>query len=476
MHTMRRTRSFIWIIILLMLAGLAPVAQPARSQSTFTVYLPIVNGRQPLPSIFGIEVNAPYLNDGLVNSQAQQLGAHWVRMNNEVQWHLIQPTPERNYRWDLLASFEQSLAGARAAGLEPVVIVNLSPRWATTSTVRCGSIREDKFGDFAAFLEALASRYKDQVRYWEIGNEIDVDPVWIETEFSVIGCWGNISDPYYGGGYYGQMLKAVTPAIKRGNPNAKVVFGGLLLDSPDSRVNNPGVGRPELFLEGALRAGAGNAFDILAYHAYAYYSFREADYDLELDNWRSLGGGALGKARFLRETMRRYGVDKPLWLNEIGLLCARDDICGTSPPEFYLAQATHVVRVVSRAAANRIEQVVWYTLNGPGWRDAALLDANQQPRPVYNAYRHMIQTVAPYIAVYAVEDYGPEIESYRFDKGGRFVDVLWSRDGSTRAVNVPNTRFQSASSRDGTPLSWRLNGQSIEVNAGFSPIYIERMP
>ena len=37
------------------------------------------------------------------------------------------------------------------------------------------------------------------------------------------------NDPYYGGGYYAEMLKIVYPQIKAADPEAQILIGGLLL-------------------------------------------------------------------------------------------------------------------------------------------------------------------------------------------------------------------------------------------------------
>ncbi|MEI8167023.1 MAG: hypothetical protein WCG26_11610, partial [Chloroflexales bacterium] len=316
---------------------------------------------------------------------------------------------------------------------------------------------------------------KDRVRYWEIGNEPDVDPNLVEKD-QIYGCWGDILDPYYGGERYGRMLNVVAPAIRRADPGATIVIGGLLLATPNT--TNPALGHPENFLEGILRAGAASSFDVVAYHAYAWYSTPQIDYDLDAGNdWKDYGGWLLGKANFLRAVMQRYKVTKPLWVNETGLVCARDLVtqdCVPLTPAFFQGQADYVVRVMSRAAAEGIQQMSWYTLNGPGWRNAALLDGNQQPRPVYTAYQHLIQRVGQHFGVKATT-YNAETEAYRYDKGARVVDVVWSRSSAVQTISVPGDRFLAAYSRDGAPVNTQP-GATIQIGVGFSPIYIERLP
>src|SRR5207249_745261 len=91
-------------------------------------------------------------------------------------------------------------------------------------------------------------------------NEPDVAPS-DTTDANGIGCWLTTTAPYYGGGYYGAVVKQVAQAIKAANPNAKVIAGALLYDWPDDR-------KPRAFLTGMLASGAGPMFDMLSFHAY----------------------------------------------------------------------------------------------------------------------------------------------------------------------------------------------------------------
>ena len=446
----------------------------ARSAGRLKTYLPLVS-RMSMPSNFGFEATpAVIASDTRVIEQARQLGARWSRMNI-VSWRAVQPTLDRNYNWAALAAFEQALAVNVSLKLDPVVIVDDSPTWATVKPTSCGAIKDEYHAEFAAFMAALVNRYKDRVHYWELGNEPDVDPSLVDPD-NMFGCWGDIADPYYGGERYGRMLRVVAPAIRQADPLAVIINGGLLLATPNT--TEVGRGKPEKFLEGMLRAGAASSFDILAYHTYPSYPNQQVDYDLGGgSSWEQYGGWTVGKARFLQSVMQSYQVNKPLWLNEAGLICTPPYAECTPPPPmgaFFQAQADFVVRIMSRAAANGIQQVSWYTLDGPGWRSASLLDGNQQPRPVYTAYQQFILRVGQYYGI-AATTYSAETEAYRFNKGATVVDVVWSRSSTTRTVEVPTGRFLAAYSRDGAALTPRF-GAAVQLDVGFTPIYIERTP
>ncbi|PDV97330.1 cellulase family glycosylhydrolase [Candidatus Chloroploca asiatica] len=464
------------LVLLIVSGGAAATLAPphAQAQSPSMLYIPVIRHSGTMP-LFGVETWPNALaNSATLRTQAANLGATWVRLNS-VRWDLVQPEENGPYNWAALQNFERDLAAARQAGLIPTVIIRGAPRWATVVPSNCAAIKDEYFPAYAAFVEALVSRYRNQVQYWEFGNEPDIDPVLLQTD-QIFGCWGDLRDPYYGGERYGRMLKAVAPAVRRANPQAQIIIGGLLLDRPVT--TDPTQGKPERFFEGVLRAGAADAFDILAFHGYPSFAGRyPVDHDVQANSvWTPLGGVTLGKARFLREVMSRYGVNKPLWLNETSLLC-------TNCPDpliqiFYIAQADHVVRVIARAAGHQIDMVTWYTLNGPGWRNSGLLDGQNRPRPVFTAMQHMIQLTRGYQQVDIIDYSQPEaIEGYQFTNGPRQIDVLWSRSTENQTIRLPADQFVMATSLDGLELDETLVqrvGDEIHVTVGFTPIFIER--
>jgi hypothetical protein len=395
-----------------------------------------------------------------------------VRLDGFI-WHAVQAQPGGPYNWQALRGVDDALASARDLGITPVGIIRGAPEWAAVVPSNCAAIRDEYLGEFAAFLETLAWRYRNKVDYWELGNEPDVDPGLVQSD-APFGCMGDVNDPYYGGERYGRMLQIAAPALRRGNPQATIVFGGLLLGA--SSTSNPSMGRPERFFEGALRAGGGAYFDILAYHAYLSYSGQPLlDHDIDHpSSWQDLGGWTVGKARFLQEVMSRYGVQKPLWLNETSMLCSLHPLyCDAA---FFETQAHHLVRMVARAAgAGGISQITWYTLEGPGWFSSSLLDGRQQPRPAYIAFQNMARMVEPFSDVRRVE-YGAGIEAYRFVRGSKVVDVLWSQGGERRVVSIPFIRSIGARRLDGRSIAGRIVDTSIQWQVDFEPIFIERRP
>jgi hypothetical protein len=380
--------------------------------------------------VFGVQVEAGFV--GTTVTRAAEAGVTWVR-SDAVHWSTVEPSLGAR-DWSKLSRIEADFQALAARGFNTIAVVDSTPGWAQQIPGKsCGPIKPEALDAFAAFMRDLVARYSQppyNVRYWEIWNEPDVMPHQVPDN-SVFGCWGDATDPYNGGGYYAEMLKRVYPAIKQANPSVQVIFGGLLLDCDPAR---PPAGKDcasARFLEGALRNGGGAAFDILAYHGYAYWGRADRDWDLSVGNWAASGGAVLGKLAFLRDVLVRNGAVKQIMLNEAGLLCS----AGCPHEEYDPDQANYVVRLFARSKAHGLLGSVWFTLNGPGWRDSGLLDANQAPRMGYLAMQALAARLAG--AGYAGTFSNGALEGYIFIKGALIYRVAWTNDGSTATIPLP---------------------------------------
>jgi hypothetical protein len=436
--------------------------------------------------------------EGMYFARAQELGINWFRVSRRISWRLLQPKENGPIEWQALEVLEQELRAMKSAGMTPLLVVKDSPVWATNNTVRedgrptsCGPLLDDKFDDFAEFLRLLVQHFSQpefNVHNWELGNEPDVDPDLVPPNYP-FGCWGNIEDRFYGGRNYGDMLKVVTPVIKTQDPHARVWIGGLLLNSPQTR--DPNHGKPELFLKGILEAGAGEYFDVLPYHWYPPYFNEVRDYDLTVGLWAQWGGGTLGKARFLREMMAEYGIEKTLVLNETGLLCPPTvnlneesqsyfrlnrvgllaKYCNSPDEQFYEAQANYLVRSFVRGVSGGVKGMMWYTLEGPGWWNTGMLDENGNPFPAYYAYQHL-NKVLDNTRFSGQVEYGPGIEAYSFHRGVQEVHVLWAIEDTELIVSMPMEKFVAAFGRQGNEIIPAQGEDSYLLSVRFSPIYI----
>jgi hypothetical protein len=123
-------------------------------------------------------------------------------------------------------------------------------------------------------------RFGQGVRVWEIWNEPDLPQFWS----------GSVRA-------YARLLKTAYIVIKQADPEAQVMFGGLLYNTD----NNWLALVLDIFINDPQGEQYNYYFDIAAVHSYSY-------------PWRS---GWL--VLYVRETLNAFKIRKPIWLNESGV-------------------------------------------------------------------------------------------------------------------------------------------------------------
>jgi hypothetical protein len=455
-----------------------PITVPAGTQ------MPVLMTATPTPQASPKTPHQPLIGihiDNLLSPEQLSLfknaGGYWTRFDGFF-WDLIEPleTVEPSYHWDKVN--EAALKSATQAGAQVVAIVHFAPNWAQKYPgVACGPIAPAALDNFARFMNALVQRYSQppyNVKYWEIGNEPDIDHNFVDPH-SPFGCWGDQNDPYYGGGYYADMLKASYEQVKSADLQAKLLIGGLLLDCdptnpPETSLNSGQYKNctSSRFLEGILRNGGGNFFDGVSFHAYDYYGNQAGKYSNP--NWHSVwnttGPVFIAKASFIHDELATYGLSDKLLVNtELALLCGRD---GTEAPcraqDFDLTKAYYLAQANAAALANGVDANIWYSLNG--WRGSGLVDGSSKTNSAYEADQFSATELKDAAFVGEVSDF-PGINGYEFNQEGKRVWLLWSLDGDKHDIKLP------------TPPThiWDTFGKALPAEADLTitlaPIYLE---
>lgn len=465
-----------------------------------SVYLPLVSKNRFTwlsPTQFGVQSYSqryPTINDLTVVS-----GNYWVRIET-LAWDKIE-AQKGVYQWNSDAetqTFEQELRAIGLSGMQPIVVVKFAPQWARKyENLVCGPFKQEAFQDFANFMTAAVGRYSQfpyNVKYWELGNEPDVDFSRVTYNRSGFGCWGEPNQTNYGGEYYAEMLKVVYPAIKAADPEAKVLIGGLLLDC-DSNYSypsgysqtftcyNPTRYKSGRFLRGILEGGGGNSFDYVSFHGYAAYNpnaygGKGLGDDVQSNAWKHRGGIILGKLSYLRSELAAKGVSKPFLLTEAALTCPEWNPSYCNPPgsTFYEVQADYVVWVYVRAWANGITGTTWYAFENV-WRYNGFVNGTT-PKPAYNVYKYMISKLGTATYEKQITSYkiGTKtwdlvslgIKAYQFKSGSKWLWVAWSENEADTVITLPGSPT-GAYDKYGNP--WTISGdKKITIN---HPTYIE---
>lgn len=449
-------------------------------------FLPVVHAKDSEPQAvdallytpFGVSmllVDNDHGFDRLITTQT----AYVSIAKHQVVWSDIEKT-QGTYDWSSLNPMVTQLNLAVTTGnMMPVVIIRGTPTWAQRTNTSCGPILQAKFGAFADFVYNLLTVSPlapfvsaGTLKHWEIWNEPDIAWTLAAKDQSWGGCWGDVNDSYYGGGYYAEMLKVVYPRMKSANANAQVILGGLLLDcDPD----NPPAGKDcssARFLEGVLRNNGGAYLDGIAFHAVDYYGGYLGAYSN--GNWNAnnqTGPVSAIKAAFIKSILAEYNVvGKKIYNTENALVC---DTCSNNPA-FENTKAYYVAETFATAVWSGLTSNIWYDWTGTWMRNNGILSLNVPPLelPAYAAYKFAASKLGSKTAVRKILDYegvlGYEFRNMSELSTDKRLWILWSKDEQDHTVYLPATPSRL----------WDVSGVEYTVIPAAviitsSPIYLE---
>jgi hypothetical protein len=231
---------------------------------------------------------------------------------------------------------------------------------------------------YARFVAAAVKRYGPTGSFWLEHPEVPFLPVhaWqVWNEPNIPNWWRSGPNARE----YVAMLRVTSRAIRRADPGAEVVAGGL----PNSRLGLPFL----TYLDQMYRAGARGAFDTLAIHPYAH--------DV---------GGVLALAERARVLMNRRHDRARLWITEFGWST------GGGASAFRVSQRGQADRIagslsalIAERRALRLRGFIFFR-----WRDAVapadlgrdpwplhtgLLRADGGPKPGFWAFARIVQAL-----------------------------------------------------------------------------------
>lgn len=284
-------------------------------------------------------------------AQALNLGAGWNRW--PIYWNMVETAPGA---WDW-TGYDRQVSDDLAYGLQINAILIGRPEFHADHN-RISGLYAPIYADgsdlpgpgkmlnpenpWARFVHEAVMRYQPGgilaqsgalppgagIRIWEVWNEPDHRPFWRGTPED-----------------YARLLKVAYIVIKQADPQAQVMFGGLLYTGGfnwlaavlNVYINDPSAESNHWFM------------DIVAVHSYA-------------DPWRS---GWL--VLVVRETLIAFGLRRPIWLNETGVPVWDDYPGPTWAPNSALRatsdqQARFFIQSASYAWAEGAEMVIFHQL------------------------------------------------------------------------------------------------------------------
>ena len=293
---------------------------------------------------------------------ATKLAAAGVRsVRIDLGWPSLEPRRRKVSRWHVRLA-DRCVNLARSQGMDVLATILWTPDWANGG--RGATAPPTRIADFAWFSRWAARHFRGRVAAWEIWNEPNDKAFWR----------GSVRR-------YVRLLRAAYPAIKKGDPNAAVVFGGTVH-------NDDG------YLRAAYRAGARGAFDVMATHAYQGVADAPPETADTGDPW------LLTHVSAVHELMTRHGDGgKPIWFTEFGWSAHdnRPDLPPWRRGVSAEAQAAYLTRAFSLIGRQYpyVAKAFWYKdAARPGEDEVdsgyGLLKMDLSPRPAYWALKALL--------------------------------------------------------------------------------------
>jgi len=215
-------------------------------------------------------------------------------------------------------------------GITLVPYICYTPRWNSRGdSLWFWNDQPLDFEEFGEFMFDLVTRYKDNIKTWELWNEPDLDIYWDTRDI----------------GAFAEFIKIGSKAVKRADPESKVVLGGIAYDAG--------------FLEKLFRDYDLSPYiDIVNLHNY-YETWSERPVEQVGDNIEAIAS-----------VIDKYGNKQALWMAEVGYSTFRQ---GSYVSEAYHAyydyehtpeyQAVDLFKCLTLAVAEeKLSAIAWYEI------------------------------------------------------------------------------------------------------------------
>ena len=420
-ETGSKTAAVVGVLILLTLTAVAPTV--CADDDAIGRYIP--------DDFFG---TTSHVNGAWMLPLLKDLNLHVVRV--DFIHHALEPVPGQYHFGDDHWVIRSADLGIEH-GLDQLAVVT------TYDTYERIAADPDAFEKFAF---AIASKYKQKIRYWQASNEPDVTKPARANQYVI-------------------MLKAFYRGVKRADPDNQVVLAGQ-------------AGEGHRRLDIIYELGGKGYFDILASHSYTRPRLPEE-------------GGYLQRIASIRKTMQKHGEDKPLWVTEMGwngveasmleylrakypshrAYSGTEETQARGLARLYLLSATEpwIKRVYF---FNLAQQAAYDEENHNG--DAYIgivgpwVAGQNRPKDAYFAVKTVIAMIGR--ATYQGRiDLGPRLWALAFTRDDKATVALWSLDDGITMKLTDTSKITGVTSMVGTPILIRddalqLTGRPIYVH------------
>jgi O-antigen ligase len=275
---------------------------------------------------YGVNVDLTrYAGDSLEDTLArmQAMGLSWIRQ--PFRWAEIEPAPGQ-FNW---AATDHVVAAIGAHHLQLVAVLDTTPDWARPSST-APFTPPGELADFGNFARALATRYGDQIDYYQIWDEPNLSAHW--------------GDKFVDPSSYARLLREGAVNIRAVDAKTTILTAALAptLESGPLNLNEPA------FLDGLYAANAAAWFDVVATQPYGFDQEPAAASDSNQLNF--------ARTELVRQTMSAHGDQaKAIWATAFGWSSLPQPWEAAPSPWPSLSpdrQSTYTIQAIRRARSN----------------------------------------------------------------------------------------------------------------------------
>lgn len=347
-------------------------------------------------------------------------------LRTTVYWSKVAPTRPADAAdpFDpayVLDDFDEFVRGAQQRGIEVMVTIWGTPKWAGPAQNRLPR----RLADFQNFTRALASRYSGRyadyphVRFFSIWNEPNRG-LFLSPQFDKRG--RSVAHKEYA-----KLARAGYAGIKAGNRQAVVAIGETASNGRDrkvSRVDRQDTHSPGKFAELLSKLRPRLKFDAWAHHPYPTSPSMKPTQKMR---WPNV---SLASLPVFEKSLDTWFARKnvPVWITEYGHE-TKPDKRGISPAtqRAYLSKAFSIARKDAR-----VQMFVWFILNDRRtvpW-ESGLLTATGAPKPAFATFAALAGAVDARNAIVEVRGANPLVRISALPMGyysasGSPVGVAW---------------------------------------------------
>ncbi|MEE8391916.1 MAG: hypothetical protein V3S14_14120 [Anaerolineae bacterium] len=343
-------------------------------------------------------------------TSAIEAGVAWERIL--FYWSELQPNGPDD--WNSYHVQDVWLEWAAAQGREVIGLLKHTPQWATDGPSGCGVPRgldlpiDDPGNLWAEFVRRVVGMYTGRIDRWIIWNEPEIDPQTYGHE------WCGTMEEYY------QLLRVTYLAAHQVNPDVTIHLAGMTFWHDRNYLRN----FLALVTQDPTAPEHNYYFDVVATHI--YFQTETVPYIINET----------------RAALNAYGLNKPIWVNEINASPDSDPLWPLERPRWRVSleeQAGFLLQgfaLALSAGAERIAVYKWMDSGlPPGGEPFGILRPDGSRRPAFDAYRLITTHYAGTISAH--ENRQPLYMVVTLDRGDRTTRVLWARTASAATVSVP---------------------------------------